>query len=111
MEDLRRWTGIPTFTCLQIIIENVNDIESAEKDLKKLKISVELLVVTVMVKLKMNFCFTHMSVLFNMHENKIAKLVSGFIPILAASLRVAIYWPSKEQNQANIPKSGMYLYA
>lgn len=54
---------------LEIIKEKVNNIKSAKKDLKRIKMSLENLIFMVLVKLKKKLCFSDMNILFDMNEN------------------------------------------
>lgn len=95
IEDLKRWSGLPSFEVLHIIKENIQNLSSAQQDLKPFKISIELLILLVLIKIKKNLCFTDMQILFNMNEQKISKYFHNFIPILRSALEPALFWPTK----------------
>lgn len=102
-DELRSWTGIPSFTTLKNIVFCVESLNSAAEQLSKLKTSTENLVVLVMCKLRTNLYFTQLSVLFGVKANTLIKYFFVFVPILKAVLQNVVFWPSKEELQANIP--------
>lgn len=104
IENLKRWTGLPSFEALRIIEENIRNIESIQKDLRRFKTTVECLICIVLIRLKKNLSFADISLLFGLNENLIGTYFQKFVPILKAALQPALVWPSKAQNAANMPR-------
>lgn len=51
-----------------------------------------------------------MQILFSMNEQKISKYFHNFIPILRSELEPALFWPTKEENAANLPKCFKHIF-
>ncbi|XP_066596589.1 uncharacterized protein [Prorops nasuta] len=99
-EHLKTFTGI-TFT----LLNNLKEILTlCENNSNKFGCNIETRIVLCLCKLKLNFTFKCLSVLFCMTRQTCSSLFVTTLQSLAYVLEKAIYWPTKEDILKSMPK-------
>lgn len=103
--DLQSWTGIQRSVTVDNIVNCLMRLESAQGHLSRMRISPKQLVVLILIKLKTNLSFKQISCLFSISAATLVSYFEKGLPMLKAVLEPAIFWPSKEQVENNLPQS------
>ncbi|KAM7298112.1 hypothetical protein ISCGN_018738 [Ixodes scapularis] len=98
VKDEKALTTLTCVPCFQLFY-NLTDLYGESRMLGKRKdfcISNEDAVLLTMMKLYHNMTFSLLGVLFGIHRTTASNIFKASVPILAAVLRHAIFWPEKE---------------
>lgn len=101
---LNSWTGLPSFDlldaiedCLYTAFPNILTTSNLNK------CSVRERIVLVFMKLKTNMTFVCLADLFSVSNDTISRTFGQMVVLLAKALQPLIYFPTVEENQANMP--------
>ncbi|CAN7995451.1 unnamed protein product [Ixodes hexagonus] len=96
---VKAFTGVESMQLLERISRNVERFDTMRTDA-----SVHERVVLVLVRLKTFLSFKCVSTLFCVSEATVHIYFYGTLPSLAAVLKSAVYWPTREENKNNLPR-------
>lgn len=96
--EVKAFTGVESVQLLQRISRNVERFDTMSTEL-----SVHERVMLVLVRLKTFLSFKCIGILFRVSEATVHRYFYGTLPSLAAVLKSAVYWPTKEEVKKNTP--------
>lgn len=101
---LNSWTGLPSFDLLNAIEDCLYTAFPDILTTSKLnRCSVRERIVLCFVKLKTNMSFVCLADLFNVSNDTVTRVFGQMITFLSQALKPLIYFPTVEENKANMP--------
>ncbi|XP_044260859.1 uncharacterized protein LOC123008880 [Tribolium madens] len=99
-EKLKAFTGI-SIPILRAVVESAEEVANFNN--KKVK-DLMLKVIIVLVKIRLNLPYTCLAILFNLSTSSVSRYFYSILSLLSVSMKPLIYWPTKEEIIANLPK-------
>ncbi|XP_044582950.1 uncharacterized protein LOC123263972 [Cotesia glomerata] len=101
-EELSTLTGIPTFEVLNLLEELVATVRPKHKTSSRFELR-EMILMTFM-KLKQNLSYAVLAILFKCSNDTCKDIIFDMIDNLNLCLKLAIYWPTKDNILKNMPE-------